>query len=207
MARSIADYNGGVIAPGGAYPYGDIKDAPSGTVIDRTSNADIHQFFSKMMDESGYTFNGLPDNNTNNYQLYLALLWHTNPPWQFTGVVFENDVPGNNEWDNAGSPYSKFHYRLNGDVSNGIVSLRGVVINNSVGSPATPLIMTLPVAIRPSYKMAVTAYEDLGGGGTLTPLQLYINTNGEITPESSVLSGGTLVYFDGVSYALGLDTY
>jgi hypothetical protein len=65
MARRIIDYNGTVVGVGGAYPYGDIKDNPSGTIIDRTSNADLQQFFQKLLAEAGITGNGLADNVTN----------------------------------------------------------------------------------------------------------------------------------------------
>lgn len=73
MARKITDYNGSVVAVGGAYPYGDIKDNPSGTIIDRTSNADLQQFFQKLIVEAGITANSLADNATNGFQLTEAL--------------------------------------------------------------------------------------------------------------------------------------
>jgi len=73
MARRIIDYNGTVVGVGGAYPYGDIKDNPSGTIIDRTSNADLQQFFQKLLAEAGITGNGLADNVTNGYQLTEAM--------------------------------------------------------------------------------------------------------------------------------------
>lgn len=73
MARKITDYNGSVIAVGATYPFGDIKDAPSGTIVDRTSYADMHQFFQKLMFSAGITPNGLPDNVTNGWQLMQSL--------------------------------------------------------------------------------------------------------------------------------------
>ena len=73
MARKISDFNGTKIAPGGAYPSGDIKDNPSGTIIDRVSNADIHQFFQKSMRDFSITPNGLADNETNGYQYFYGV--------------------------------------------------------------------------------------------------------------------------------------
>jgi len=73
MARKITDFNGTVVAVGGAYPYGDIKDNPSGTIIDRKSNADLQQFFQKLADSAGITLNSLADNSTNGFQLTEAL--------------------------------------------------------------------------------------------------------------------------------------
>lgn len=167
---------------------------------------DMWVFFQRMMALAGIVPNDLPDNTTNNFQLWLAFQKWVNPPWQFTGVVFENDVPGANEWDNAGGAYGKFHYRLVGDVNDGLVSFTGVMENSSAGSPGSPLIMTLPAAIRPAYTTIVQAWEDLGGGGTPSPVQLTINTGGQVIPESTG-TGGTLVFFEGVSYRLGVNTY
>jgi hypothetical protein len=61
----------------GTYPYGDIKDnagSADGTPVNRLVYADLHQFFEKLMDEAGVSHNGLPDNEANGFQLYLALL-------------------------------------------------------------------------------------------------------------------------------------
>jgi hypothetical protein len=73
MARDIADYSGTVIAPGGSYTYGRVKNAPSGTVVDESMMGDIVQLMMRMMAIGGITPNGLPDNDTNTYQLFLAL--------------------------------------------------------------------------------------------------------------------------------------
>jgi hypothetical protein len=65
------------IAPDADYPYGDIKNdtgIDDGTPVDRDVYADFHQFFEKMFDESGLTANNLPDNATNGFQLYQAML-------------------------------------------------------------------------------------------------------------------------------------
>jgi hypothetical protein len=73
MALEIADFNGTVVAPGGDYPFGDIKDAPSGTVVDKAMMDDMIQFFQKLMSNGAITPNNLPDNVTNGYQLIDAL--------------------------------------------------------------------------------------------------------------------------------------
>jgi len=60
------------------YPYGDIKDdtgANDGVPVDRIVYADIHQFFARMVDQSGaVVLNDLADNNVNGFQFYEALL-------------------------------------------------------------------------------------------------------------------------------------
>lgn len=73
MARRILDFDGTVVAAGGAYPFGDIKDNPSGTRINSKSNSDIQQFFQKLLNSAGITANSLADNNTNGYQLTEAM--------------------------------------------------------------------------------------------------------------------------------------
>jgi hypothetical protein len=66
-----------VTAPGGAYPFGDVKDdsgANDGTPYDRATNSDYFQFFAKMLFESGITPNDLIENDTNGFQYFDALL-------------------------------------------------------------------------------------------------------------------------------------
>jgi hypothetical protein len=75
MAYNISNFDGTVIAPGGAYPYGDVKDAPSGTRVNKKMVTDILQTSQIIMADglNGVAVNGLPDNATNGYQLYTAL--------------------------------------------------------------------------------------------------------------------------------------
>jgi hypothetical protein len=64
-------------APSVAYPFGNIKDntgSNNGTPVDKNVYADFHQFFAKMMDESGIAYNDLPDNNTDGFQYWLSLV-------------------------------------------------------------------------------------------------------------------------------------
>lgn len=76
MAYNITDFTRHVAASGD-YPRGDIKDNPSGTLVNKVMMTDTIQFFSKLMAEVGVTPNGTPDNLTNGYQLYKALLEFT----------------------------------------------------------------------------------------------------------------------------------
>lgn len=66
-----------VTAPNAAYPFGNIKDKTSseaGTGVNVAVYGDMHQFFAKLFAASGLTANGLPDNESNGFQLYKALL-------------------------------------------------------------------------------------------------------------------------------------
>lgn len=73
MAYKISDFSGTVIAPSLTYPQGDVKDAPSGTVVNKRMVTDIVQFFQKMAAEGGITLNSLPDNAANGYQMMEAV--------------------------------------------------------------------------------------------------------------------------------------
>ncbi len=75
MAIRLQD-KANTIAPNGTYEFGDIKDntgSNNGTAVNRINHADFHQFFAKIMSDAGITYNGLPDNTTNDYQYWLAL--------------------------------------------------------------------------------------------------------------------------------------
>ena len=63
--------------PNAAYPYGNILDdtgANDGTPVNALVYADFHQFFAKLLDNAGITANGLPDNFTNGFEYFDALL-------------------------------------------------------------------------------------------------------------------------------------
>jgi hypothetical protein len=73
MAYKISDLTGTVVSPSGTYPFGDVKDAPSGTVVDKKMVTDMLQFFQKMASQTGVTLNSTPDNVTNGYQLMQSV--------------------------------------------------------------------------------------------------------------------------------------
>ena len=59
------------------YPYGDIRNvvgATPGTPVSREVYADFHQFFERLMADTNTTHNNLPDNATNDFQLFEALI-------------------------------------------------------------------------------------------------------------------------------------
>jgi hypothetical protein len=65
------------IAISADYPFGDIRDTAGstlGTPVNRVVYADFHQFFEKLMNYAGVVHNGSPDNETNGFQLFEALL-------------------------------------------------------------------------------------------------------------------------------------
>jgi hypothetical protein len=76
MAIKLEDKTN-VVAPNATYPYGKIRDnsgSSNGTPVNEQVYGDFHQFFAKMLAESGITANGLPDNQTNGFQYFEALL-------------------------------------------------------------------------------------------------------------------------------------
>ena len=87
-----------VDAPTSDYPFGKIRDDVSGTPgtpVDEQLYGDVHQFLEKMFEESGHSANNLPDNQTNNFQLFEALL-----------AIIAKGAPGVVEgaWIAAGAP-------------------------------------------------------------------------------------------------------
>jgi hypothetical protein len=75
MARSTATKTN-VVAPGGNYPYGRVKDntgGNSGTPVNEALIGDYVQFFERLMATAGISFNELPDNGSDGFQLMIAL--------------------------------------------------------------------------------------------------------------------------------------
>lgn len=198
MAREISDFNGTVIAPGGAYPYGNIKDNPNGTIVDSTSNADLQQFAQKVMDEGNITPNGLPDNNTNGYQIFQGLqqvIKDTHPGWGLNGITFVSS--GSNLWQNAAG-YGFLHARIEGS----LIFLAGVIENTAGGSPSPALPFTMPVALRPAYLTQIMCYDTLAAA----MVAVTITTAGVVTIIGGG-AGGTKLFLDGTHYKIGANTY
>jgi len=66
-----------VEAPDVDYPFGNIKDSTptvKGTPVNVEVYGDFHQYFAKLLEESGITANDLPDNFTNGFQYFQALI-------------------------------------------------------------------------------------------------------------------------------------
>jgi len=85
-----------VAAPDAEFPYGDVKDntgSNNGTPVNRDLVGDLFQLLEKMFDYSGLTANGLPDNETNGFQLFEAfrLVFAKKYVKQVTSV-FDNDT-------------------------------------------------------------------------------------------------------------------
>lgn len=82
-----------VIAPDGTYEYGSVKDntgANDGTPADRDLFSDGMQFFERLIDQSGITANGLPDNTVNGYQLYEAFRKLTKPYKEYVFILSQS---------------------------------------------------------------------------------------------------------------------
>lgn len=66
-----------VTAPGGNFPYGDIKDdsgGNNGTPVNRSVYGDFHQFFARIMDVGGIVYNNAVENSANGFQYVTALI-------------------------------------------------------------------------------------------------------------------------------------
>lgn len=73
MAIGIVNYPNRDTSDLTAYPNGQIKNDPSGTPVNVLTNGDVQITFDKILREAGVTANGLPDNETNGYQIFAAL--------------------------------------------------------------------------------------------------------------------------------------
>lgn len=94
MARSLAS-KPNVVAPGGNYPFGRIKDkdATAGTPINEQVYGDLHQFFERMMSKAGVSFNGLSENSSDGFQYFQALLKTIGPIYNIG--IWDMDANGN----------------------------------------------------------------------------------------------------------------
>lgn len=66
-----------IIAPGGDYPYGDIRNVDGtteGTPVSREVYSDFHQMMERIFDLTPVIHNGLPDNSANGFQFTEALM-------------------------------------------------------------------------------------------------------------------------------------
>jgi hypothetical protein len=85
MARTLAS-KANTVAPGGNYPYGDVKDnsgANDGTNVNKNLLADLIQFFEKLMADAGVVANALPENGANGFQYAQALKILTYDPTSY----------------------------------------------------------------------------------------------------------------------------
>ena len=73
MAYKIINFDGTITPISTTYPYGQIKDDPSGTRANVKSNGDIQQFFQRMAANAGIVLNGTPDNADDGFQFVQAL--------------------------------------------------------------------------------------------------------------------------------------
>jgi hypothetical protein len=90
-----------VIPPNATFPYGAIQDNPgnfSGTPFNTSVYGDFHQYFAKMLAESGIIANGQVENATNGFQYFDALNVTTRP--------FINQVPITSSTYNAATIYA-----------------------------------------------------------------------------------------------------
>ncbi len=75
MAYLITDLTGTTVPAGGAFPFGDVVDAPNGTVVDKKMVTDLLQTVQKMFDYISVVPNSTPDGFANGYQIFDALLY------------------------------------------------------------------------------------------------------------------------------------
>lgn len=185
---------GGVTAD---WPFGKIQNktlSVDGTPVNEETYQDFHQFFEKMFAESGILANGLPDNQTNDFQLFEAFTKLTHPAFDDTGLTFASDAP-DYDWNNAGSPFYDVAFKAMPNE----VALCGVAESGCTVTADVP-VMTLPAGARPASEVVcIATIQD--GAANPVPQAIKIETSGVVTALGLAPTLGTYkIYFDGVSF-------
>lgn len=169
MARAITDFDGTVVPVDADYPSGDIKDNPSGTVINRKSNSDIQQLMQKMMREAAITPSGLPDNDSNGYQLYDAINILSG------GGVWADISSFGTDWAGAAGNEPRYKKKIFGST----VFFAGVF--KTTGTSPDQIIGTLPSGFRPSRALIISAVTYNPFGPIAAPICIGIDPSGAIS--------------------------
>lgn len=141
MAIKLED-KPGVQAPNAAYPFGRPKDnsgSNDGMPLNVLTHGDFHQFFAKMMDDAGISYNGLPDNNTDGFQYWLALVEAVK-----NNCNFYTDISASVTENSNITPITKVVRQYsNGDI---MVKFTGTITGNI--SVLSPILSGLPVGLQ-----------------------------------------------------------
>lgn len=199
MARTIQNFDN-VVAPGGNFPSGRIKDevpgVSSGTPVDEQVYGDVHQFFAQLMRVAGVTADGDPDSTANNFQFIDALAKATMGVWEDASSLLVNG------W--VVSAGSVFEMRISGssnlDARFGDVEFRGAIENPDVFN--NPTILTMPVGFRTAYpEVRLTAGSS---ASTFTFQVITLATNGVMQITSNVTNlqdNNAPLYMSGVKFS------
>lgn len=184
-----------VVAPGGDYPYGRIKDNlgdGTGTPVDEAVYGDFHQFFAKLLAESGVTASGLPENSANGFDYidalskFINLNYLTDLVKAFIGTYTTNDlivlygcvvtanIPGTSAIT-AGAIY------YNGNIYK-------VDANASISSPSNTLVFSVSTSVQPNK---ITLTNAATGTGIADYDDTTVKTGFPYGPWVSIAPNGT----------------
>jgi hypothetical protein len=192
------------------YPFGKIRNndgTNNGTPVNEEVYGDFHQFFAKMFDVSGLSYNNNPDNAYDGFQYYEALVAvitlgiNTNSTNQINALW--NNVNLVNNWvDTSLTNDHDAEYYLD---TFGWVHLMGRIKRNASSDGNNVPIGILPVGFRPSKNEAhVTFAVSPAGYGGSEAVRINIGSDGVISPEAFVV-GNVLLLLDQPSDYLSLD--
>lgn len=198
MARQLSSQTN-VVAPGGSYPYGRIKNdtgTGDGTPVSEALYGDMHQFFARLMALTGITPNNNPDNTTNGFQLVEALQKYVQPDWSTTGITFA--TIGSVTWaDNDASGTTDFPVSYKNGINE--ISLAGSASISTTSTPGDIAIITLPSGVRPSKRQRVLARVIRAGANSVE--SIIIETTGVVkVPMTAGTFSPVTVIFDGVRF-------
>lgn len=188
-----------------AYPFGNIKDrvgSTPGTAVNTINHADFHQFFEKMMNYATVTHNGLPDNQTNGFQLFEAFLKATRQdlPTLSTDVWTTNDVFTSASFVTGASSGSVYVY-INAQRSGGFTHISGVAriqCDTATGAITTPNEMYVDLSLVSSLlpnTTGIPSANNIWGSGAIIPTLSASLFDGAIYPLYNISSSVLRIVF------------
>lgn len=166
MAIGIQNYPN-ITSTSAAYPDGDIKDAPSGTPVNKFVYSDMNQHFAKLLRRTKQTYNTntlpneLPDNNTNGYEYCEALKQQLSKYSEILRVA--DNVTGLSLA--AYTPQKRYLIVVTGVNTGKIITLLGDALSNPFAEDAW--VVTIVNKSTQSVQIAPGVNSAINGGGAI----------------------------------------
>jgi len=158
------------VAPNADYPYGNIQDntgSNNGTPVNTLVYADFHQFFAKMMAESGIVYNDQPDNATDGFQYWLALVEAIK-----NNCAFFDDISSSIILNGSITALTKSIKSFKNGFTRVIIQVTGSTTISANSNLATGF--TVPIGTEMPIRAIVTV------GGVNTGVDLILNSIGQL---------------------------
>lgn len=168
MSKGLQNYPN-ITGTSAAYPDGDIKDTPIGTPVSRLVYTDMAQTFAKLIRRSRAspivldpTFpNGLPDNEINGYQYYLALKMQL---CKYSQIIRVDDTTTGASLSGY-NPQKRYLIVVTGVNTGKIITLLGNALSNPFAEDAW--VVTIVNKSTQSVQIAPGVNSAINGGGAI----------------------------------------